>query len=106
MPYIETDRREKFRDLAVELGMEAVTVGELNYAISKILHTYLEHEQKTYAQYNAVIGVLECAKLELYRQLAAPYEDEKKDLNGPVSSLDTYRGEVFPEVFPHLPATI
>jgi len=23
------------------------------------------------------VGVLECAKLELYRRIAAPYEDEK-----------------------------
>jgi hypothetical protein len=33
-------------------------------------------------------GVLKCAELELYRQIAAPYEDIKKEQNGPVSELD------------------
>ena len=28
--------------------------------------------------------MLECAKLELYRRVAAPYEDEKIDQNGDV----------------------
>ena len=31
-----------------------------------------------------LIGVLECAKLELYRRVAAPYEDDKIDENGDV----------------------
>jgi len=31
---------------------------------------------------------LECAKLELYRMIAAPYEDTKIKENGSVSDLD------------------
>ena len=31
-----------------------------------------------------MVGVLECAKLELYRRMAAPYEDEKIEDNGDV----------------------
>ena len=31
-----------------------------------------------------VIGALECAKLELYRRIAAPYEDTKIQENGEV----------------------
>jgi len=30
------------------------------------------------------VGVLECAKMELYRRVAAPYEDKKKEENGDV----------------------
>ena len=30
-----------------------------------------------YQNVNAIIGALECAKLELYRRLIAPYEDTK-----------------------------
>jgi hypothetical protein len=30
-----------------------------------------------YAHLNEVIGAIECAKLELYRRVAAPYEDLK-----------------------------
>jgi len=33
-----------------------------------------------------VTGVLECAKLELYRRIAAPYEDTKIEENGDVYS--------------------
>lgn len=36
-----------------------------------------------------ITGVLECIKLELYRQIAAGYEDIKKLENGPVSELDS-----------------
>ena len=35
-----------------------------------------------------VEGVLVCIQLELYRVLAAPYEDEKMEENGSVSELD------------------
>jgi len=37
-----------------------------------------------YSNLNELIGVLECAKLELYRRVAAPYEDEKALINGDV----------------------
>ena len=37
-----------------------------------------------YSKINALIGVLECAKLELYRRVAAPYENDKIDENGDV----------------------
>jgi hypothetical protein len=37
-----------------------------------------------YAHLNEAIGVLECAKLELYRRIAAPYEDRKMGETGEV----------------------
>ena len=37
-----------------------------------------------YARINELIGVLECAKLELYRRIAVPYEDTKIAENGDV----------------------
>ena len=37
-----------------------------------------------YAHLNEALGALESAKLELYRRLAAPYEDEKKSETGDV----------------------
>jgi hypothetical protein len=36
---------------------------------------------------NEAIGVLECAKLELYRRVAAPYEDEKIAESGDVYTV-------------------
>jgi hypothetical protein len=41
-------------------------------------------ERVGYAEINEVVGVLECCKLELYRRLAAPYEDTKIKENGDV----------------------
>ena len=40
-----------------------------------------------YSEINSVIGVLECAKMELYRRIAAPYEDKKCEENGDVYSI-------------------
>lgn len=65
--------------------------GQLNYAISKLVHLYLKGLGVKYARINEAVGVLECAKLELYRMIAAPYERIKRDENGPVSGLDCNR---------------
>ena len=51
--------------------------GELNYKISMLLDQYIATCGLTYTILNEVIGVLECAKLEVYRRLTAPYEDVK-----------------------------
>jgi hypothetical protein len=79
MPYIPKEDRD---DPSVK------TPGHLNYTISKICHLYLEEHGLNYKELNTVIGVLECAKLELYRMIAAKYEDGKRETNGPVSHLD------------------
>jgi hypothetical protein len=41
-------------------------------------------DELSYSKINEVIGVLECAKQELYRRVASPYEDSKKEANGDV----------------------
>ena len=58
--------------------------GELNYAITALVKDYLDDKGHSYTRYNEAIGVLECAKLELYRRLVSPYEDEKIKENGDV----------------------
>lgn len=55
--------------------------GKLNYLISSIIACLYP---QSYQDLNAAIGVLECAKLELYRRVVAPYEDIKLKLNGDV----------------------
>ena len=73
MPYIDTNRRK-----ALEQGSEPETAGELNYVVTRLLDQYIVSQGGLkYARINEVIGVLECAKLEAYRRLAAPYEDTK-----------------------------
>lgn len=78
MPYITQAAR-------VRAAHAPLTEGELNYAITCMIQTWmLDTGGVSYAKLNAAIGVLECAKLELYRRVAAPYEDTKCNENGDV----------------------
>lgn len=82
MPYIDQDARERLR-----WGSDPTVPGDLNYCITKMIWSYLNCERNTpinYAHLNEVIGVLECVKQELYRRIAAPYEDTKMEENGDV----------------------
>ncbi len=73
MPYIDREARERLAS-----GSAPANAGELNYAITRIVDDYLARAGGLrYAHINEAIGALECAKLELYRRLAAPYEDRK-----------------------------
>ncbi len=82
MPYIDPDAR-----LRLEGGGAPETAGELNYALTRLVDDYLVRRGGLrYARLNEVVGALECAKLELYRRLAAPYEDGKR-----ASAGDVYR---------------
>lgn len=66
-----------------------VGAGELNYKVTKLVDAWITDEGLSYASINAAIGVLECAKLELYRRIAAPYEDTKIVANGDVYTCNT-----------------
>lgn len=87
MPYITKDRRV---DVVHDPYNEPKNAGELNFLMTSLAHAYIDrvHRRLSYTAINEVIGVLESAKLELYRQLAAPYEDHKKIDHGSVSELD------------------
>jgi hypothetical protein len=58
--------------------------GELNYLITKLGLTYLRKHGTSYNTISDVVKAMECAKLEFYRRVAAPYEDEKIKQNGDV----------------------
>ena len=58
--------------------------GELNYMITSLCLRFLKQEGINYGNINAVVGALECAKLEMYARLARPYEDQKIVENGDV----------------------
>lgn len=79
MPYI----RRSSRDIT-----EPMTPGGLNFMITKLCHEYIQRHGLEYTTLNEVIGVLECAKQELYRMVAAPYENMKQTENGAISELD------------------
>ncbi|MEP7326868.1 MAG: hypothetical protein ABI836_13025 [Gemmatimonadota bacterium] len=73
MPYIAAERRRAITD-----GSLPKDPGELNYAITALVDRFLKDKNGfRYADLNEAIGAIECAKLELYRRVAAPYEDRK-----------------------------
>jgi hypothetical protein len=87
MPYIDQQYRSGLapfiEELVDEMAGEFATPGMLNYVITKIIDEWLG-ERTDYEKINSAIGVLECAKLELYRRVAARYEDIKAEANGDV----------------------
>jgi hypothetical protein len=59
--------------------------GELNYQFSQLIRSYFAMKNGlSYTAINDVIGALECCKMEVYRKLAANYEDKKEQENGTV----------------------
>ncbi len=85
MPYIPKTARTVLDDPSIV----ATQPGELNYRISKLCNDYLAMNGLSYTSINDLIGALECAKLELYRRIAAPYEDTKAMSNGDVYVFQT-----------------
>lgn len=90
MPYIDpVDRATVDKALDPFLNqLEEGSAGECNYIITRLLHRFIEIDGKCYDTLNTAIGILEAAKLELYRTIAAPYENKKAQQNGCVSKLD------------------
>jgi hypothetical protein len=80
VPYITPEDRE---DLEPHSQREALTPGELNYQLTCLVDGYLAGNLD-YQALNDVVGALEGAKLEAYRRIAAPYEDQKRVVNGEV----------------------
>lgn len=81
MPYIVQAGRKALEERRPQ------SPGELNYMVTMLVNDYLAHYGKSYETINAIVGVLECAKLEMYRRIAAPYEDLKLLENGDVYTV-------------------
>jgi hypothetical protein len=97
MPYIKIHQREQLdkqiESLAAQMRLQfkrgggnppptIVDPGVVNYVVTKLLLS-LDHEGN-YANHNALIGALECCKLEYYRRAISPYEDKKIQDNSDV----------------------
>jgi len=87
MPYITKEQR-KILDKKTKPLKVFMQDGELNYVITSIIHAQIHARPFNYTNLNAMIGVLECAKAELYAVVVRPYESKKRMENGPVSELD------------------
>lgn len=88
MPYITSELRNAYDQWIEDLINGIDTSGELNYVITKLCHELILKQGCCYKVLNNVIGTLECAKLELYKTIIAPYEDLKREEHGPISELD------------------
>ena len=87
MPYIPQEERKELDELSKALVTQLRNGnfrGRLNYFISSVAQGLIEANGTSYSFINDFIGVLECAKLELYRRVATPYEEKKKEENGDV----------------------
>lgn len=84
MPYItdiekdEIDKQINYNDLYMP------TSGALCYVIYKIVLAYLKLNGKSFRTFSEINGALECAKMEFYRKIVAPYEELKIKENGDV----------------------
>lgn len=87
MPYIVTERRAEYDEaiaaLVDRLSGETPS-GELNYILTCVTVEWIRKRGLTYSALAAAVGVLETAKLELYRRVGVPYEDGKIQENGDV----------------------
>ena len=81
MPYIKQENRKWLDRVAKLATAQKPTVGDLNYLVTKLL---LNTKPTSYAEYNALVGMLECCKLEFYRRAIVVYEDDKIRTNGDV----------------------
>jgi hypothetical protein len=84
MPYIPQDRRAVIHTEMENLGIDwtPTNAGDLNYVMTRFVDNFIFENGCRYDKINSMIGALECCKLELYRRLAAPYEDQVLDVNG------------------------
>jgi hypothetical protein len=99
MPYIKQEDRKKFLytpaklgpnsevDLLAKAAENCDTPGDLNYAFTVLCHGYLRKQGLNYQHLNDCIGALEGCKQEIYRRVAAPYEDLKIAENGDVKGI-------------------
>ena len=86
MPYIKKGDRVIIDNILLnQLDMLTLDEGQMNYVITKLCRKYIDdHGGESYKNYNALIGLMECAKLELYRRKVSIYEDVKITENGDV----------------------
>jgi len=87
MPYIAHGKDKALVDKLVAvyfLETPVIKMGVLNYFVTKLMLGIIKRFGESYDTYNALVGVLECAKQELIRRRLSPYEDKKCKENGDV----------------------
>ncbi len=88
MPYIKQENRPQFDAAAQDIAAKADCAGDLNYAITVILHNYIKKKGLKYDTLNSVHGMLDACSKELYRRITGPYEDSCSTRNGDVDIIN------------------
>jgi len=88
MPYIADEGRESLDGEIDRLAESINSKGEMNYAITRLIHNYINKNGMRYDTLNDAVGILQCAQLELYRHVIGPYEDVKIELNGDIGVIE------------------
>lgn len=96
MPYIKQNQRQMIDD-ELKVLMNAIAAatpkgpdhkdlpGMLNYIMTQLLQQQIiRNGGPSYSLLNKLTGAVECCKLEFYRRVVAPYEDEKIQENGDI----------------------
>jgi hypothetical protein len=81
MPYVSQEREEELKPFVEALSKQVSTAGDMNHVFSVLL---LKTNPVCYDDYNRLIGILECAKLEFYHRAVRVYEDRKIAENGDI----------------------
>lgn len=88
MPYTKPESRTEIKALAEQMILHAKNPGDLTYAISILMHLETLKAKQSYTNMSRIRASAQDAADEYYRVVMAPYEDEKRAENGPVSELD------------------
>lgn len=94
MPYIKRELRERvepeFKIFKEKINKiietdPTIRAGLMNYLFTSMLdNCYGPLESARYNDYNEIMGMLECCKMEFYRKAIIPYENWKERENGKV----------------------
>jgi hypothetical protein len=82
VPYIKPKQRPP-----IDKALDAIKIndaGDLNYAMTRLCHKFIEMRGLKYETLALVTGVVQNVNQELYRRVAGPYEDAKAKENGDI----------------------
>jgi DNA primase large subunit len=84
MPYIQPSDRKPIDPCVESLSEQLETVGDLNYAITRLATKFLLAKGLNYEEINAVAGVLQKVAAEFDVRVTRPYEELKIWQNGDI----------------------
>jgi hypothetical protein len=94
MPYILQSRRDLLDPAINDLGDFIQDVGDLNYIITRLTLHLLVREGLSYRSINNTLGTAQLAFNEMYRRIAADYEDLKLRENGDLPEIQWLLSEL------------